>query len=32
MHIANIIRQMRRAKDMTQENLAEILGVNVSAV
>ena len=32
MHIANIIRQNRRAKDMTQENLAEILGVSVSAV
>ena len=32
MNIAGIIRQNRRAKDMTQENLAEILGVSVSAV
>ena len=32
MNISSIIRQMRRAKDMTQENLAEILGVSVSAV
>lgn len=32
MNIAGIIRQNRRAKDMTQEKLAEILGVSVSAV
>lgn len=32
MNIAEIIRKRRRAKDMTQEEIAEILGVSVSAV
>ncbi|MBQ8398031.1 MAG: helix-turn-helix transcriptional regulator [Clostridia bacterium] len=32
MNIGNTIRTRRRAKDMTQENLAELLGVSVSAV
>lgn len=32
MNISNTIRTRRRAKDMTQEELAEVLGVSVSAV
>ncbi len=32
MNIGNVIRTKRRAKDMTQEDLAEVLGVSVSAV
>ena len=32
MNIGNTIRTRRRAKDLTQENLAEMLGVSVSAV
>lgn len=32
MNIGNTIRTRRRARDMTQENLAELLGVSVSAV
>ncbi len=32
MNIGNTIRTRRRAKDMTQEALAELLGVSVSAV
>ena len=32
MNIGNTIRTRRRAQDRTQENLAELLGVTVSAV
>ena len=32
MNIGNVIRTKRRAKDMTQEDIAELLGVSVSAV
>ncbi|MBQ8642699.1 MAG: helix-turn-helix domain-containing protein [Clostridia bacterium] len=32
MNIGAIIREKRRSKDMTQENLSEVLGVSVSAV